>query len=261
MRSIRQLLTAVLGAARIRRPAFRRRSGRRARRRRVQQPGRWRHRRCACRGGVRHLQQHPARAGLAGQGQRCRRADWADGKVEIVDNVATQKLREGAPAGKYTVPWRVVSSDSHPIEGTFTFTATAGAEGSTAAAPVPTVGTQQPGVTPAPENAPDASEPFPWSLVVFAAVAVGLLVALGILARRKLVTGERRRGPLIPGYTAAGGRSQSDRSLLTRRRFRPGRGAPRSFLSGRTGRCRGSPWPRLPGPPPWPAAVPPWAWG
>lgn len=112
--------------------------------------------------------------------------DWADGKVEIVDNVATQKLREGAPAGRYTVQWRVVSSDSHPIEGTFSFTATAGAAGSTAAAPVPTVGTPQPGLTPAPEKAPDASEPFPWSLVVFAAVAVGLLVALGVLARRRL---------------------------------------------------------------------------
>ena len=112
--------------------------------------------------------------------------DWADGKVEIVDNVATQKLRESAPAGKYTVQWRVVSSDSHPIEGTFSFTATAGAAGSTAAAPVPTVGTPQPGLTPAPEKAPDASEPFPWSLVVFAAVALGLLVALGIMARRRL---------------------------------------------------------------------------
>jgi methionine-rich copper-binding protein CopC len=112
--------------------------------------------------------------------------DWADGKVAIVDNVATQKLREGAPAGKYTVQWRVVSSDSHPIEGTFSFTATAGAAGSTAAAPVPTVGTPQPGLTPAPEKAPDASEPFPWSLVIFAAVAVGLLVALGVMARRRL---------------------------------------------------------------------------
>lgn len=130
--------------------------------------------------------------------------DWADGKVEIVDNVATQKLREGAPAGKYTVLWRVVSSDSHPIEGTFTFTATAGAEGSTAAAPVPTVGTQQPGVTPAPENAPNAAEPFPWSLVVFAAVAVGLLVALGILARRKLVMGNDEEDA-DSGETAAGG--------------------------------------------------------
>ena len=74
-------------------------------------------------------------------------ADWADGKVEIVDNVASQKLREGAPAGKYTVAWRVVSSDSHPIEGTFAFTATSGAAGSTAAVPVPTAGTPQPGIT------------------------------------------------------------------------------------------------------------------
>jgi copper resistance protein C len=114
--------------------------------------------------------------------------DWADGKVEIVDNVASQKLRDGAPAGKYTVVWRVVSSDSHPIEGTFTFTATAGAAGSTAA-PVPTVGTPEPGITPAPEVAPDASEPFPWSVVMFGAVAAGLLVTLAVLARRKIVTG------------------------------------------------------------------------
>ena len=115
-------------------------------------------------------------------------ADWADGKVEIVDNVASQKLREGAPAGKYTVAWRVVSSDSHPIEGTFTFTATAGAAGSTAV-PVPTAGTPQPGVTPAPEKVPDASEPFPWSVVVFAVVALGLLVTLGVMARRRLGAG------------------------------------------------------------------------
>lgn len=121
--------------------------------------------------------------------------DWADGKVEIVDNVASQKLREGAPAGKYAVAWRVVSSDSHPIEGTFTFTASSGAAGSTPAVPVPTVGTPQPGITPAPEKVPDASEPFQWSVVVFAAVALGLLVTLGVLARRRLGTGNDPEEP------------------------------------------------------------------
>jgi hypothetical protein len=35
----------------------------------------------------------------------------------------------------------------------------------------------------------DSSEPFPWSLVIFAAVAVGLLVAIGILAKRRLTAG------------------------------------------------------------------------
>jgi hypothetical protein len=122
--------------------------------------------------------------------------NWAEGPVEIVDNVASQKLRPGAPAGEFTVVWRVVSSDSHPIEGTFTFTATAAAQGSgdtastpgssTTAGEVPTPATAQPGTTTAPEPAPDASEPFPWSLVLFAGTALGILVALGVLAKRNL---------------------------------------------------------------------------
>ncbi|HEY9357098.1 MAG TPA: copper resistance CopC family protein [Arthrobacter sp.] len=121
--------------------------------------------------------------------------EWADGAVEIVDNVASQKLKAGAPAGAYTVSWRVVSSDSHPIEGTFAFTATAAAAGaapatgSTSAAAVPGMGTAQPGSTATPAPVPDASQPFPWSLVLFSAVAVGLLVAIGVLARRRLGAG------------------------------------------------------------------------
>lgn len=117
-------------------------------------------------------------------------AEWADGAVEIVDSTATQKLKAGAPAGAYTVAWRVVSSDSHPIEGTFGFTAAAAAAGASAAAAppsaVPTMGSAQPGTVAAPAPAEDASEPFPWSLVIFVAVAVGLLVAIGILAKRRL---------------------------------------------------------------------------
>jgi methionine-rich copper-binding protein CopC len=134
-------------------------------------------------------------------------AEWADGAVEIVDNVASQKLRAGAPAGAYTVTWRVVSSDSHPIEGTFGFTATAASAGAapaaaasaTAAAPtsaafVPNMGTAQPGVTPPPAPVTDASQPFPWSLVVFAAVAAGLLVAIAIMTKRRLTAGSEEEG-------------------------------------------------------------------
>lgn len=131
-------------------------------------------------------------------------AEWADGPVEIVDNVALQKLKPGAPAGAYSVAWRVVSSDSHPVEGAFGFTATAGAAGAsptggsgaaaagagpTAPPGVPAMGTAQPGTTAAPVPAAGASEPFPWSLVVFAAVALGLLVAIGVTAKRRLAGG------------------------------------------------------------------------
>ena len=126
--------------------------------------------------------------------------EWADGAVDTVDNVASQKLKGGAPAGVYTVSWRVVSSDSHPIEGTFGFTATAAAAGtappsaSTSAASVPSMATAQPGITANPLPAPDASQPFPWSLVIFAAVAVGLLLAIGILAKRRLGAGGEEEG-------------------------------------------------------------------
>lgn len=128
--------------------------------------------------------------------------NWADGAVEIIDNQAVQKLRQGAPAGEYTVVWRVVSSDSHPIEGTFTFTATAGSTtadgGSAAASPsasgqsaatVPSAGTAAPGTVPDTGNsepAADASQPFPWSIVGFAVLAVGLVIFLAVTARRKL---------------------------------------------------------------------------
>ncbi|MDR6986747.1 methionine-rich copper-binding protein CopC [Paenarthrobacter nitroguajacolicus] len=132
--------------------------------------------------------------------------NWADGPVEIIDNQAVQKLREGAPAGEYTVVWRVVSSDSHPIEGTFTFTAAAGsttATGSTAVASpsgsassgavptaaVPTAGTAAPG-TAVSEPAADASQPFPWSIVGLAVVAVGLVIFLAVTARKKLASND-----------------------------------------------------------------------
>jgi len=116
-------------------------------------------------------------------------ANWSDGPVEIVDNVAAQKLKSGAPAGPYTVHWRVASSDGHPIEGSFTFTATAAAAGTTAAAAVPTMGTAQPGTTQAPTPASNAPQSIPWSVMIFVAVAVGILVVLGLMAKRRLTPG------------------------------------------------------------------------
>ena len=142
--------------------------------------------------------------------------EWAEGPVDIVDNVASQKLKAGGPAGEYTVAWRVVSADSHPIEGTFAFTAASAGQGAaqatcpapatspaaagsptaagTAPAPgagagtAPAMGTAQPGTTGQPEQV-GSGEPFQWSIVIFAVVAVGLLAALAVLARRRLAAG------------------------------------------------------------------------
>ncbi|MGN6442673.1 MAG: copper resistance CopC family protein [Arthrobacter sp.] len=110
--------------------------------------------------------------------------DQADGAVEIVDNHVSQAVKAGAPAGKYTVVWRVVSSDGHPIEGTFTFTAnSANAGGSTGSAGASSAAP----TTAAPAQAATQSGQVPWALVGgIAAVLVLALVVTGIFVRRRL---------------------------------------------------------------------------
>ncbi|WP_410705222.1 copper resistance protein CopC, partial [Chryseobacterium sp. SIMBA_029] len=76
-----------------------------------------------------------------------------------MDNNVTQNIKSGAPAGKFTVVWRVVASDSHPIEGTFTFTAgtpNASSAASTAATSAST----------AASTTAAQSPQFPWGLAV-----------------------------------------------------------------------------------------------
>ena len=100
--------------------------------------------------------------------------DQADGAVSIVDNKVSQAVKAGAPEGKYTVVWRVVSSDGHPIEGSFTFTA-GGPNSALAATPT--------------AAAASAGSGLPAELVVAgvvgAVLVIGLVVA-GSLIRRRL---------------------------------------------------------------------------
>ncbi|AMM33576.1 Copper resistance protein CopC [Sinomonas atrocyanea] len=80
----------------------------------------------------------------------------ADGPAKIVDTSVTQPLKSGAPAGKYTVVWRVVSADSHPIEGTFTFTAKAAGGAAAAASGAQSAGAQSTGAA---QSAPAQAAP------------------------------------------------------------------------------------------------------
>ena len=54
------------------------------------------------------------------------------GSPIVTDNSARQPLAAGAPAGDYTVTWRVTSADGHPVTGTFHFTAQAAGGGQAA---------------------------------------------------------------------------------------------------------------------------------
>ncbi|MGV9768919.1 copper resistance CopC family protein [Microbacterium sp. NPDC003461] len=49
-------------------------------------------------------------------------ADATAGDPVVDGAVVTVPLAEAAEAGEYAVTWRVVSSDGHPIDGTFSFT-------------------------------------------------------------------------------------------------------------------------------------------
>ncbi|GAA0596705.1 copper resistance CopC family protein [Actinomadura livida] len=62
------------------------------------------------------------------------------GVPEAVDNKVTVPLNGTMPDGKYTVAWRVVSSDGHPIQGTYKFTV----EGSPAESAAPSSAAAEP---------------------------------------------------------------------------------------------------------------------
>ncbi|GAA4662030.1 copper resistance CopC family protein [Arthrobacter cryoconiti] len=109
--------------------------------------------------------------------------NWSQGSVSVLDNVASQRVRVGAPAGTYTVQWRLVSSDSHPVEDEFKFTTTASGSGSGAVAG--TAQAIQVVTEAAAEKAPDTGR-VPWSVVGLAGVLVGVVIALVVVAKRRL---------------------------------------------------------------------------
>ncbi len=99
------------------------------------------------------------------------------GPPRLVDETVSQTLRPGAPAGTYTVVWRVTSSDGHPISDSFTFRSEAvGAGVPPVAAPTP---------TPAGPVAPGSAPAAPWVWWVgAAAVLLAAAAVLGWVRRR-----------------------------------------------------------------------------
>ena len=103
------------------------------------------------------------------------------GTPRLVDKTVTQDLQPGAPAGAYTVDWRVTSADGHPISGSFTFTAKAAGVPSTA-----------PSFAPQPSTAPTAPTARGSAALWLVAGAV-IVLAAGLLAvgRRRWRHGAR----------------------------------------------------------------------
>lgn len=133
-------------------------------------------------------------------------AEVGVGEPEIDGTDVTVDLPE-LPAGDYEVQWRVVSSDGHPIEGTFPFTVTEGTQ--------PTADDPAPGVAPedsdkaataeatagdaaategsAETTGEDVSEGIPTTGIVLGIIV--LLLVVGIIV---LVVTRQRGGDSVP---------------------------------------------------------------
>ncbi|MFI7589147.1 copper resistance protein CopC [Spongisporangium articulatum] len=102
------------------------------------------------------------------------------GKPALVDTDVTEAIRPGAPAGSYSVEWRVTSNDGHPIGGSFFFTATKAGGGDGTAARAPAGQPEPAGSSVAAPQVSTAGESggLPrWAL--WALIAVGVLGVVG----------------------------------------------------------------------------------
>lgn len=108
----------------------------------------------------------------------------AVGKPELVDDQVVQKVEAGAPAGHYTVKWRVTSIDGHPISGSFSFTSEQAAEGSppaTSAEPSAQASAARPAEQSS--NPEDGGGSSAWLYVLGAVVVI--IIASGLVATRR----------------------------------------------------------------------------
>lgn len=121
------------------------------------------------------------------------RADRVAGPVTGDGGTLTVPLQPLGPAGTYTVTYRVVSDDGHPVEGTVTFTLTTpGSAASTAAAAPASPAAPATSASPAPAPAAssttssdgdDGGAPV-WPWIVAAVVLIGGGAALALRRSR-----------------------------------------------------------------------------
>ena len=104
------------------------------------------------------------------------------GRADVQEAVVTQRLSPGLTSGRYTVAFRVVSEDGHPVSDrtTFTLALPAGAAAPGTSAPAPTMtplATATASAAPASDNAAAASSPSDST-----PMRLGLAVGVGALA-------------------------------------------------------------------------------
>ncbi|MCO6006093.1 copper resistance protein CopC [Actinoallomurus purpureus] len=115
------------------------------------------------------------------------------GKAHATDATVTEQVAGVLPPGVYTVGWRVVADDGHPVTGDYKFTVVGGTS------PSPTAGSPATGSSTAGSAAPAAAVPSStpaarrttdtssagWWWVGLGAVIVAAVAGVGVLLRRR----------------------------------------------------------------------------
>ncbi len=102
--------------------------------------------------------------------------------VTVSGRQVSAQLPDGLGAGDYTVAWRVVSSDGHPIEGRYGFTVAGGGPAPTRSASVVATAAPTPVAGAAPSAGPSVPTPI-WAAA--AAVVVLVIGAMTFVLRRR----------------------------------------------------------------------------
>ena len=100
------------------------------------------------------------------------------GPTRVTDNRVTQAVQPGAPAGRYTVTWRVTSIDGHPVSGSFGFAATAAGPGTRPPA--------APSIAGAGAQAPSTEAGVAWWVSGVGAAVVAAVAAAAVTRRRRV---------------------------------------------------------------------------
>lgn len=123
-------------------------------------------------------------------------ATVAQGAPAVSGAAVTQELASPAdPNGAYSVAWKVVSSDGHPVSGTFAFTVAGAPVTTPTPTPTPTpTATPTPSPTAAPDSGYRGPQPWIWIPIVGAVLGGALLYLLVDRARRQAAR-ERAEAP------------------------------------------------------------------
>lgn len=105
-------------------------------------------------------------------------AQWTLGQLAVHSTVVTAPVRQAGPVGPYTIDYRVLSADGHPVGGTVRFALT-GPVSATATAPRQTLPSAMSIPAPHATAADHGGSPvWLWIIGVVVLLGIGLIIAL-----------------------------------------------------------------------------------